>query len=101
VRHERRIEQDEHPQRDGVAVQKRGGLGEVLDGHALVERRQRIPVNRFEPDRYLQPAPDQVAKAPARIAVRTAQERRMRFDDHAVEPGHHRGDFLVVVRRDG
>src|SRR6266436_4294955 len=81
IAHEWRFDEDEYAQIDVVCAQERRSGRELLEGHALVESRQNIRVNSFEPHRYFEPAPQAIAESQALIS----DESGMAFDNEAFE----------------
>src|SRR5262249_38733437 len=95
-REKRNSEQDEDSKRDSEAVQTFRRVEKVIDGHSLVEFRERLRVRRLEAHRDFEVAGQKIAKTCAALP----DQGRMRLDDHALEAVEKAGDLAMVRWRD-
>ena len=93
--HEWRLHKNEHTQVDIVQAQESRGVRKLLQRHALIELRQNIRVNRFQPHGDFEAAFQAIAKAQAIVI----DESGMVFDDQAVEVVSALSDCVMVFDR--
>ena len=80
--------------------QEVGCTAECVERHLLVETLEHFGMSGLQAHGDFEPTGYQISKPQTPFSIRTGKKRRVRFDDHTLEPGHSLGDLFVIVRRD-